>query len=281
MPRYGRSRRQPRLKRRTARAVLNTTSIKKSDTLVTAAADGQNVPTIGVEAYALAAPSFFGSSPAPFSPNIYLWCPTQRPMSVAQQNASVLRTSSEPYYRGLKENITIRTNSPVEWQWRRIVFTLKGGPILSNGTGISVQSPQQARLFRNISRESGTGNASYPLYTALLSLLFRGGIGVDYTSVFTARTDTSRVSIMYDKTMNIKSGNQNGRIVTKRFWHPINKTLYYNDNENADTIQTTNVSTVGKPGMGDMYVLDLVRGNGAASDILAINSDATLYWHEK
>lgn len=279
MPRYRRS--QPRLKRRTRKAVLNTTSTKKMDSMVTASADGQNVPTFNAESYSLAAPTFFTQNAVPFAPNVFLWQPTARILENGGAEATNQRTSREPYYRGLRECVTVRTNSSIEWQWRRIVFTMKGDTLYSNATPLSSQLPRHARLFRNLSRESGTGNASYPLYQSILNLIFRGIVSVDYSSLFTAKTDQSRVTIMYDKTMNVRSGNANGRIITKKFWHPINKTLVYDDQENGNSFTTTANSVVGKQGMGDMYVLDLIRGNGGATDIWAMQSDATLYWHEK
>ena len=65
-------------------------------------------------------------------------------------------------------------------------------------------------------------------------------------------------------------------------WLPINKTLVYSDEEAGNDINQGQLSTLGRQGLGDVFVLDLFdcsTANNASS--LVFEPEATLYWHER
>lgn len=197
------------------------------------------------------------------------------------------RTSQTCYMRGLSENLRIQTNSTVPWMHRRICFTLKGDSLTQTVTGdtnvvtpwLDVSGTGMKRLWQNLSVIGASG-----LYNNLVGLVFRGQAGTDWSDVFTASIDTTRVSVKYDRTFTYSSGNDGGFVRRIKMWHPMNKNLVYDDDETGETNLTNYVSTQGKAGMGDYYVLDMITPGGgtrAATDLLSVNADSTLYWHEK
>ncbi|AXB22597.1 capsid protein [Lynx canadensis faeces associated genomovirus CL1 46] len=266
--------------------ILNLTSRKKQDNMLsfsTTSASGANQsPGVGglyVNGSAASAMSVF--------------CPTARSLvSAGTTNLTVDvsdRTSSTCFMRGYRENLRIQTSSPLPWLWRRIVFTSKGGTpfgsqLASDQSQYVKYAPYSdttigmARLWFNLSNNNTPNTLA-----SIQSVLFRGTINQDWNDVITAKVDTSRVTVMSDKTMTIRTGNANGHFSERKLWYPMNKNIVYDDDESGAAMTTAYSSTEAKPGMGDMYVADfLVPGiGGTASDIISLNCTATLYWHEK
>jgi hypothetical protein len=114
-------------------------------------------------------------------------------------------------------------------------------------------------------------------------LLYKGLAGKDWDDLIVAPVDTSRISVKFDKTWTIQSGNSNGVVRERKLWHPMNKNIVYDDDENGDVEQASYFSVDSKAGMGDYYVVDIIQpGTGAtSSDLLQISTNSTLYWHEK
>lgn len=196
------------------------------------------------------------------------------------------RTSTTCYMRGLSEHLRIQTNSAVPWIHRRICFTLKGDRFDSPYTGdTNVVSPYSdisaagmKRFWQNLSVVNAPG-----LYAAIIDYVFRGQSGTDWSDTMTAPVDTSRVTLKYDKVRTYQSGNQNGFVRSIKLWHPMNKNIMYDDDETGETNKTRYLSVESKVGMGDYYVLDFFSAGGTrtATDVLSVNTDSTLYWHEK
>lgn len=217
---------------------------------------------------------------------IFPWCATARDPSIASggnrgtvtDNAT--RTAQTCFMRGLAENIEITTNDGLPWQWRRICFTFKGKDVFNaiTGTGQSLSLETSNGYVRVVNTAYGSTAVG-----ALQGLLFRGAAGVDWSNIMIAPTDNTNVSIKYDKTCTIASGNEEGVIRNYKRWHPMNKNLVYNDDEQGGTETFSGYSTAGKPGMGDYYVVDIFqpRVSGTASSLLRFEPSATLYWHEK
>jgi len=183
--------------------------------------------------------------------------------------------------RGLKESINIRTSSSVPWQWRRICFTLKGQRIYqANGPGSYFWLETSDGHVRVVNNVSGTG-----LGDSILDLVFEGRTGADWLNVFNAKLDTQNITVKSDRTRTIHSGNDSGIMRTYRQWYPMNKNLYYNDDENGGSVLETDSpwSVSGKQGMGDYYVIDLLQAGieSTTDDVLTFAPEATLYWHEK
>lgn len=189
------------------------------------------------------------------------------------------RTSSTCYIRGLKEIINIQTSSSVPWQWRRIVFTMKGLVQLFSTSG---QNFYYYNLTSNGYRRTVNELTGTPLVT-FANFLFKGAQTVDWDDPMIAAIDTRRVTLKYDRLRTIQSGNATGVIKQFKMWHPCNKNIVYDDDENGGFENTTGTSVVSKAGMGDLIVVDLFKplGGSSATDTLSFRPNATLYWHEK
>lgn len=123
--------------------------------------------------------------------------------------------------------------------------------------------------------------------SAIYAILFKGAEAADWEvsrgGIITAPLDRTRINVKYDKTRTLKSGNADGTMRSYKLWHPMRQTLVYDEDEEGDAQNTTSMSTTGKPGMGDYYVVDIfVPLLGATTlDAIKIDSTSTLYWHER
>jgi len=246
------------------RRILNVASVKKQDNMIPIVAD----------------PNGTNPSPNPYTVTgiqqlFSVWCATARDKENDFNVSS--RNSSTCYMRGLKERITFSANSGRSWRWRRICFTAKG---LFNSLGTSVDNLEMTPngWVRLITNQNVT-----PWGGAVKNVIFRGLQTLDWNDIFDAKVDSSRVTIKYDKTRILNSGNDFGKFSHFNMWHAMNKNLVYGDDEQGNQDLDPTYSTFGKAGMGDFYVVDILQaGSGAtASDTLAFNPQATLYWHEK
>lgn len=191
------------------------------------------------------------------------------------------RTATTCYMKGLSEQIEIQTNSAIQWQWRRICFTYKNTVEAGAAVNYFRQTTNgMQRYLYNITSGTTTDQQSV---AQLRGILFRGSVGVDWNNYMTAPVDTSRVTIKYDKTRTIASGNDSGVIRKFRMWHPMNANLVYDDEESGGNTFGDYYSVSSKPGMGDYYVVDLFLPslNATSTDALNFNPTSTLYWHEK
>lgn len=218
----------------------------------------------------------------------FLWNSTAQDLTASDGVSSVYeegaRTATSCYMKGLSEHIRIQTSSGLPWFWRRICFTLKGGfplavdsPTQPSQTYVDSSSGMQ-RLWFNVD-VNNTPN----LRNQVDSIIFKGAKGVDWNDFIVAPVDTRRITVKYDKTTMIRSGNANGTAMERKLWHPMGKNLVYDDDESGDAEATSYTSVTSKAGMGDYYVLDLVTGGtgGTTSDVILMQANSTLYWHEK
>lgn len=255
----------------TTRRVLNVSSTKKRDLMLSYS----NVISPRNDAntsYALS-PAFLQAVTGP-TQNLFAfaWCATARNSTTTTEPTD--RNSLTCYMRGLKERIEIQTNSGVPWQWRRICFTRKGAWFTPSTTftPYSYTSNGYVRVVNQV-----------PASSTLFADLFDGANTIDWNDVFAAKVNNNLVSVKYDKTVSIQSGNASGIVRVFSRWHGMNSNLTYADEEYGGDDSTAAYSTLGRKGMGDFYVVDLFQaGVGAtSSDILRFNPHATLYWHEK
>lgn len=219
----------------------------------------------------------------------FLWCATARQLQVSGDatytNASSLeasRTASSCFMKLLAEKIQLETTGSRSWEWRRIAFTSKGAinqtvlPFTRYTSFEAGIDPPRQRVNRSV---QGLTQAELNF---IYTFVFRGVRNTDWYFPITAKTDTLNVKIWYDKTVKINSGNQSGvmRTYTRKHW--MNHNLKYLDTEQGEGEASQNFSTTSKMGMGDYYILDLIRGNGGSGDgNLIIAPESTLYWHEK
>lgn len=216
----------------------------------------------------------------------FIWCATARDNTTNSATSlgtvfnQATRTSSTPYMVGLKESIEIQCNTGMPWQWRRICFTYKG-PLLTNGPSFASAIETSNGWMRVLNQLPGTPGSD-PQYSFFVKL-FKGQNTTDWVDPMIARTDNSRVTVKYDKTITLASGNEDGFIRKYNKYHPMNKTLVYDDDELGGGTSATTFSTEGKAGMGDYYVVDLIRARQGSSstDQLTFRPEATLYWHER
>ena len=223
---------------------------------------------------------------------IVLFCPTARSLvqfggaagSVVQE---AMRTSTTCYMRGVSEHIRIQTNSPAPWLWRRICFRSRDlrfrqyASADTPGTGaftFTETSNGYKRLAVNLMVNSVPNSINN-----ILDLIFKGVQNVDWTDVILAPVDTRRIDLSSDRTTRLTSGNQSGTFRERKLWHPMNKNITYEDDENGEAESTSVFSVTDKRGMGDYYVMDFFSsGIGASSsDLLSVQYNTSLYWHEK
>lgn len=227
------------------------------------------------------------------SQHTFLWCATARSLSTAGAGANQVidtadRTAQTCFIRGLSEKMRIQTSTACPWMWRRICFTVRGS---SATTVFSDTSPNfpivnyfdsgtygMARLWQNQAI-----NTMPKTIIQQQELIFKGAAALDWNDAITAPVDTSRITVKYDKVFKLHTGNQSGYFGDKNFWIPLNQNLTYDDDETGAATNTRYFSEAGKAGMGDLFVYDIFEPGygGTNTDILSINSNATLYWHER
>ncbi|UOK20974.1 capsid protein [Chifec genomovirus UA13_109] len=270
----------------TKRAILNVTSRKKRNGMLswsnTNASTGASA-TIGV-----GSASVTGNVTG-----LFMFCPTAMNLNqgTTMPNYAINipeRTASQCYMRGFAENLRIQTNSHLAWFHRRICFTYRGlGPLNSIN---NADTPTQTyapyidttngmeRIWLNM-----LVNNMQATVSAQWSNIFKGTANQDWNDAVVAPVDTARVDLKFDKTWLIKSGNESGTIVERKLWHPMNKTLVYDDDETGESMVSSYYSVDSRQGMGDYYVYDIFQAGlgGSTSDLINISSNSTLYWHEK
>lgn len=266
----------------TKRRILNTTSAKKRNGMLTFT---NTAPNTGVQQpVALGVANVTGNAVGRF-----LWQATAMDLNDNAGNPNLRvnqaqRTATSCYMRGLSEHVRLQTNSGLPWFHRRICFRHRGlvpfrSALGSESSPVSIESSNGwQRLFNNI----GVDSAPQTL-AQREAWLFRGEIQRDWNDPILAPVDTSRVDVCFDKTWTLKSGNANGTVYERKLWHPMNKNLVYDDDENGNVESTVTYSVSSKQGMGDYFVYDIIAAGlgGSASDVCAIYANSTLYWHEK
>lgn len=265
--------------------ILNITSRKKRDTMQSVTnTNPLNGASIGFQNNGGTVNGAVGA--------IFVYCPTARDLSIFNGSAGAVgqeaaRTSTTCYMRGFSENIRVQTNSSQPWIWRRICIRFRGAQFQVAATGDSPTQPYvpyfensngMNRLWMN-QLVNNMGNS----ISLELGLLFKGTRSVDWNDPITAAVDTRRVDVSYDRTRILQSGNANGIIRDFPLWHPMNKNLVYDDDESGDVENTSFYSVQDKRGMGDYYIIDFINGGagGNSTDLMTLNSTASLYWHEK
>lgn len=207
--------------------------------------------------------------------------------SIGKVAEEATRTARICFMRGLSEHVRVQTSSPLPWFHRRICFTVKGGDFIAAS---SLDVPNQSVLpFQDTSQ----GIVRYAFNTSVNnmsntinnqdSILFKGAKGLDWNDYIVAPVDTSRISLKYDRTFRYISGNGVGTVKELKLWHGMGKNLVYADDESGDGEVTSYFSSTSKAGMGDYYVMDFLSGGqgGTTTDLLSMQFNSTMYWHER
>lgn len=215
--------------------------------------------------------------------NQFLWCATARPaestLGVAGSAIDkAIRTNTNCFMRGLKENVSLRTNSGLAWRWRRICFTMKGDTL-----NFGVNDPDTS----NVARQTSNGmmrlvHEDLSTIDRVTQVVFRGQNQTDWVNHFIAPIDTRKINLKFDRTRVIQSNNNSGTVRYYKDWFPMNHNIYYDDEENGDKTNVNMFSVENKQGMGDYYVYDIFEPQGGTSeDAIQFEPQARLYWHEK
>lgn len=274
-PRYTKRRPTRSLKRRYAkplskRRILNTASEKKSDTRLfySNTAAPANPPVF-------AAPVLTGGTTYEF-----IHVPTAMDKSDGVNfDIGSYRARTDVYMRGFSETLRMTTNSGVCWNWRRIVFRMKGPAIYS---GVTANQALWLESGTNGWTRTWVNHAVTPVGSSTNTILFKGTLNQDWYDPYTAPLDTNKVDVVYDKYQVLRSGNSENQVYNRKMWHAFNKSFIYNDDEAGSGEVETVVHTPNKHGMGDVYIVDIMScANNAASNTLQIDGASRLYWHEK
>lgn len=257
----------------TRRGVLNITTRKKQDNMVSRVVNPDGTSTLGD----------FSSS----DPMMSLFIPNARSTRTPVNNPAV-RNTTNTFAVGYKERVQIDLSGGGTLKWRRIVFMMKGS-VLRDAMDTDDTGGILNQLFWQTT-EGGTNRVIGPLdpgspsQVELTSFLFQGQQDIDWRNFFTAKVDTTRVTLKYDKVRTIAPGNESGVSRSYRFWNPIRRTILYDDDMESDVVGDKPFSTEGLIGVGDMYILDVfaivvppLTGDG----LYTFSPEGTYYWHER
>lgn len=257
--------------------VLNVSSRKKRDTMLYYSNQVVSGPSL-----------VYTNNPAVITggsatPSCFIFAATARDNSLSGGSLGTVfdqatRTATTCYMRGLSEKIEIQIDDGLPWQWRRICFTAKGLQLILTETDtFKLQAETSAGYQRVVNQLVDANRAGVENY------IFKGSASVDWIDPLTAPLDNSRITVKYDKTITIASGNDQGVIRKYNRWMPMNHNLVYDDDEDGGGEDADHYSVQGKAGMGDYYIMDYFRPrDGSTGDNhLMFAPQATLYWHEK
>lgn len=285
----------PRIKgRRTMskRSILNATSRKKRNGMLTFA----NSTISGAIAPVTQSPLTIAGSPSGNTLGLIHFRPTSMdlndnntaPNSIVNQ---AVRTASVCYMKGFAENMRIETSTGNPWFHRRICITTRDSDFIGRQPADPSGTERDYIASGSIETSNGwqrlASNAMIDTMSSTtavwLAIMFKGGQGVDWDDFITAPVDTTRVELKFDKTWVYRSGNERGVLKERKIYHPMNKNLYYDDDESGAGETTRNYSVVDKRGMGDYHIFDFFSqgSSGSTSDLLKIRFTSTMYWHEK
>lgn len=269
--RFG-SRRNRRFARRpaTRRRILNVAAIKKHDNMLPMVATPGGGHTLG--------PIQTGTG---FSS---LFMPSARRLgyeSVGESN----RRRQVTYSVGYKETVEVNVLGGGVWKWRRVVFSYKGSSLYDQDVTWTDPFYDQSVDPKTCDMVRLIGQPTTDQHNEIRRILWDGHEGIDWSSEFTAKMDTSRVTPLFDRTYTFNPRNESGYSRTFKFWHRTGRNIVYDEDEGAD-VDTggSYVSVKGKPGMGDVYVYDIMYlAVPAASGDAAVtwNPEGTYYWHER
>lgn len=267
---YNRRRYRGRRPKMTSRRVRDIASRKKYDTIF--GATSNDVQSTGQ------ANIYAGT-------NYFMWCPTWRQRRTASTDEHV-RANQEVFMRGIKDRIMVSaTFSLIHrrvcfWSHRRID---DARPYVFDNPDV-IDAPSYQR--RNLS-------ALYPnLDEEIFEYLFKGTVGLDYSenSRWDTPLDNKRVKIVYDKQYTITPNYaapldaQFGKTLTRKLWHPINRKVRYDDEEEGADVNGSGWSAQTPESLGNYYVLDIFSTGqyieGSTDQVGTYMPESTTYWHE-
>lgn len=200
-----------------------------------------------------------------------------------------VRTSQNPYFVGVRDRVQLSATFP--YTHRRVCFWTHeqfaaGQPYVFEAD-VDGEPSYMRRPLEPLDPESND---------ALFEYLFKGSLGIDYSADTRAITplDSKRLRIVYDQTFNINpligaptaTATFGGRITSRKFWHPINQTVYYDEDEDGASVSPNRPGFVSRSPHcpGNFYIMDIFSsGQDTGDDTTPIGSftpETTVYWHE-
>lgn len=282
------------------KAVLNTTSVKKRDNMISisnTSSLGNSTPTdyIRGNVYIRGGPAGVETG----NGALFIWSPTARPIN-DNTNSENTRAARDVYHKGYVERTLLETNSGAPFFWRRIVVESKDPTSFTYDADSNIDPPPlvtynpwydnpnggMARLWYNqFGNKSDPSDVRVrPALTSFYNELFRGAANIDWWDTQTAKVDTDRFTLKYDRVRTIKSGNAEGAIVRTNFYLPLEGTMYYDHDETGGGTATQSyLATSAKKGMGNIYIIDIFEGGFSSddTDLLRIIPESCAYWHER
>lgn len=218
----------------------------------------------------------------------FVWNASGRQRGVSATGSEFLnretRLKQRCFFKGVAEDMNFLTNSDASWTHRRIVFLDRGETVRDamppNTAVVAIGSVGYVRPLWAVLNVAGATEPGATAWADISDVLFDGQRNVDWSTYLTAKTDPQRVKTLYDRTTTIRSGNDRGLWKVKRFWHPVNRTIIYDDDEEAGNIVSRPWSS-GMGSCGDVIVVDMFGcPDGTTDDELSIGTQARVYWHE-
>lgn len=270
--RFRRTRRAPMTRRR----INEITSKKKKDNMLTWS--NVTVPRTPVGPATGTAAILQGGGPY----YQMTWSPTarQKELISGEEPSTVdesTRTSTLTYSKGLRERISLQTNSAVPWTWRRIVFEYKGSASYFGSLFPTFLQTSSGGYARGLVEVTSTN------LSLLQSLVFDGTVGVDWRDPLNAKVDTTLIKLHSDTTMLIKPDTTAGTLKNFTRYYPFEKNLQYFEDENGAETGDSVYAAQGRNGMGDIFIYDIIaaKGGAAFTDQMTLDIQSTYYWHEK
>jgi len=259
------------LRRTSRRRILNIASIKKHDNMLSAVIDpGDSVPTPG--------PIITGTGFAS------LFMPSARKLGYDSAGEST-RGRQVTFSVGYKEIVEVNIVGSGVWKWRRVVFWLRGDDMWKDTLWTDPWYDKTA-VIEGCDMVRLIAQPTSDQHTEIKRILWDGTEGIDWSSEFTAKVDTSRISLVSDRIYTLNPRNESGYSRTFRLWYPTRKTIVYGEDEAGGQPDAGGVyvSTRSKAGAGDLYVYDIVylavpAASGTAS--LKFQPEGRYYWHER
>nr|QXN75552.1 MAG: capsid protein [Genomoviridae sp.] len=195
------------------------------------------------------------------------------------------RHKSRVYFRGVQERLSFETNTDAHWIHRRVVFLDQGETMRQYMPPDTAQTLLgQAGYVRPMWAVLNAAGATEPGATSWNEIsdeIFDGSHSLDWSNHMTAKMDSQKVKVLYDRISPIRSGNDRGTWKIRKMWHPVNRTLVYDDDQQGNEINTSPWSAGTRQSCGDVIVMDLFTcADGTETDELRMGSEATVYWHE-
>lgn len=215
----------------------------------------------------------------------FLFIPSGRDSAWTEGEGKYARQKSQTFCKGYAEKVTFETSNSANWLWRRVVFMTKN-PLIHSAFPLNTvtnRTDTDEGYNRVLWNFFGSSTEASEARETLQDCVFQGQAGVDWNDRYTAKLDTKQITVISSVTMRLSGGNDAARIHHAKRWYPINKNIVYDEDEAGNSKEAgREFSTLGKPGAGNLYVMDTFHcANGTSSDVMSFNPQGVYYWHER